>query len=495
MGKSQLIAMPRGCCKDHCDNSAGGMSHGQGASLNRRFPQRRFARLQWRAHRHLPARMQAPRDALTGLPDRRWLQARLAAKIENRPAQSIALLLLDLDDFRSINDGAGHDHGDALLVQVVARLRRVLPVSALLTRMGGDAFCVAIAGVSAQRLEALGQQLLQAFSAPFLIAGFARYSSCSLGGAMYPDDAVSAGELVCRADMALFQAKRFARGGMRRFAPDFVRGANERLELQALLREALRSEGQFSLHLQPQMDLPSGRVSGVEALLRWTHPIRGDISPNDFIPVAEAAGLIGAVGDWVLNESCRIARALRDGGCPLRVAINFSALQLRNEALVEQVKQALARHALPPDAIEIELTESALIEDAARAAKSIAELSEFGVRTTIDDFGTGFSSLSYLCSLPVRAIKIDRSFVQQMSDSVKGTRVVQGLIHLAHSLGLSVLAEGVETEAQLALLRSLGCDAFQGWFASKPMPLNEIMLFLEHQPKRISESPPTRVEC
>lgn len=312
---------------------------------------------------------------------------------------------------------------------------------------------------------------------------------------MYPDDAVSAGELVCRADMALFQAKRFARGGMRRFAPDFVRGANERLELQALLREALRSEGQFSLHLQPQMDLPSGRVSGVEALLRWTHPIRGDISPNDFIPVAEAAGLIGTVGDWVLNESCRIARALRDGGWPLRVAINFSALQLRNEALVEQVKQALARHALPPDAIEIELTESALIEDAVRAARSIAELSEFGVRTTIDDFGTGFSSLSYLCSLPVRAIKIDRSFVRQMSDSEKGTRVVQGLIHLAHSLGLSVLAEGVETEAQLALLRSLGCDAFQGWLASKAMPLNEIMLFLEHQPKRVREKPPSRVEC
>lgn len=284
------------------------------------------------------------------------------------------------------------------------------------------------------------------------------------------------------------RAKAMKRRGLQRwFSPRRWRGIShaptllprEGLELQALLRIALRDQNQFSLHLQPQFDLLSGDIVGAEALLRWIHPQRGEIPPGTFIPVAEAGGLITQIGDWVLKEACRIARILWDNGWPICIAINLSALQLRKRNLVELVGEALANKHLPPQALEIELTESCLIEDKDIASETIARLSAMGVRTTIDDFGTGFSSLSYLCALPVRAIKIDRSFVQQMEHSQKNKRLVKGLIRLAHSLELSVLAEGVETATQMSLLRRYGCDAMQGWLASKALPLPTLITYLK----------------
>lgn len=454
------------------------MSRAQGGVI-RRGLQRRF-----NFHRRYGVKRMAARqshDSLTGLPSRSWLQNELDACLQNSAAAPVAVMVLGLDDFHSINVSAGHAHGDALLAQFVCRLRSMLPDGTLLARLGGDVFCVALFACNAATAYTLGRQVVRSFSAPFDIDGVQRYSCCSIGLAVSSDEANTSEQLIRHADMALHQAKKLGRGTLHPFDPKLLLQADTHLELQALLRVALRDGNQFSLHLQPQFDLLSGDIVGVEALLRWIHPQRGEISPNTFIPAAESGGLIAAIGDWVLAEACRIARLLWDGGWPICVAINLSALQLRKRDLVRLVGEALAQENLPPEAIEIELTESCLIEDEGVAAETIAQFLAMGVRTTIDDFGTGFSSLSYLCALPVRAIKIDRSFVRQMTHSQKNERLVKGLIRLAHSLELSVLAEGVETEQQMEMLRRYGCDAMQGWLASKALPLCELIAYLQNK--------------
>lgn len=417
-------------------------------------------------------------DPLTGLPGRVWLQDWLDRRLRSAPAFPVAALLLDLDDFRAINDCDGNEQGDCLLLQIVKRLRAALPEEAVLARVGGDEFCVLLPGADADAARMRALQLRQVFLEPFLIGACLRYSSCSIGVAAYPADANTAASLVGRADMALYRAKSQRRGGVCRFRPELARQAENHLEMQSLLREALRDGDQLSLHFQPQFRLPDGHLHGVEALLRWVHPQHGDIPPSRFIPAAEAGGLIGELGDWVLSEACRCAGMLHDAGWPLRVAINLSALQLCGSELVGRVRVELSKYALPPESIEIELTESAVVENPEAAAGVMRELADFGVRTTIDDFGTGFSSLSYLCGLPVSAIKIDRSFVHQLEVSEKGRKLVKGLVRLAHSLELSVIAEGVETVRQLSLLCGYGCDGFQGWLASKALPFADLCEFL-----------------
>jgi diguanylate cyclase (GGDEF)-like protein len=420
----------------------------------------------------------AGHDPLTGLPGRAWLQDWLGRTIRRTPAFPVAALLLDLDNFRAVNDCDGYDHGDSLLLRVVERLRAALPEEAVLARVGGDEFCVLLPGVDADAARARAQLLRQAFMEPFELDGCLRYSSCSIGFALYPADAGTASSLVCRADMALHRAKSERRGGVCRFRAELLRQAEDHLEMQSLLRDALRAGNQLSLHFQPQFCLPSGHLHGVEALLRWKHPQRGDIPPSRFVPAAEAGGLIGVLGDWVLAEACRCAGILHDAGWPLRVAVNLSALQLCGNELPGRVRTELDKHALPPDSIEIELTESTVIENPEATAAVMRALADFGVRTTIDDFGTGFSSLSYLCGLPVSTIKIDRSFVRQLEESEKGRKLVQGLVRLAHSLDLAVVAEGVETTRQLSLLCGYGCDGFQGWLASKALPIASLCEFL-----------------
>lgn len=417
-------------------------------------------------------------DPLTGLPGRVWLQDWLDRKIRSAPAFPIAALLLDLDNFRAVNDCDGYEQGDCLLLRIVERLRAALPEEAVLARVGGDEFCVLLPGADADAARMRALQLRQVFLEPFLVGACLRYSSCSIGFAGYPADAGTAASLICRADMALHRAKSERRGGVCRFRPELARRAEDHLEMQSMLREALRTGDQLSLHFQPQFRLPGGHLHGVEALLRWTHPQRGEIPPSRFIPAAEAGGLIGELGDWVLAEACRCAGMLHDAGWPLRVAINLSALELCSRELVGRVRVELSKYALPPESIEIELTESAVVENPEVAATVMRELADFGVRTTIDDFGTGFSSLSYLCGLPVSAIKIDRSFVRQLEESEKARKLVQGLVRLAHSLDLSVVAEGVETVRQLSLLCGYGCDGFQGWLASKALSIAGLCEFL-----------------
>lgn len=417
-------------------------------------------------------------DPLTGLPGRVWLQDWLDRRLRSAPAFPVAALLLDLDNFRAINDCDGYEQGDCLLLRVVERLRAGLPEEAVLARMGGDEFCVLLPGVDAEGARMRALQLREAFMEPFRVGPGLRYSSCSIGFAAYPADANTAASLVCRADMALYRAKAQRRGGVCRFRPELAQRAEDHLEMQSLLREALRAGDQLTLHFQPQFHLPGGHLQGVEALLRWTHPQHGDIPPSRFVPAAEAGGLIGELGDWVLSEACRCAGMLHDAGWPLRVAINLSALQLCSTELVERVRIELSKYALPPESIEIELTESAVVESPELAAAVMRELADFGVRTTIDDFGTGFSSLSYLCGLPVSAIKVDRSFVRQLEVSEKARKLVQGLVRLAHSLDLAVIAEGVETARQLSLLCGYGCDGFQGWLASKAFSVADLCEFL-----------------
>lgn len=417
-------------------------------------------------------------DPLTGLPGRIWLHDWLDRRLRSAPAFPVAALLLDLDNFRAINDCDGYEQGDCMLVRVVERLRSALPEEAVLARVGGDEFCVLLPGADAHAARMRALQLRQVFLEPFPIGACLRYSSCSIGVAAYPADANTAGSLVCRADMALYRAKSQRRGGVCRFRPELARQAEDHLEMQSMLREALRTGDQLSLHFQPQFRLPGGHLHGVEALLRWTHPQHGDIPPSRFIPAAEAGGLIGELGDWVLSEACRCTGMLHDAGWPLRVAINLSALQLCSTELVARVRVELSKYALPPESIEIELTESAVVESPELAAAVMRQLADFGVRTTIDDFGTGFSSLSYLCGLPVSAIKVDRSFVRQLEVSEKARKLVQGLVRLAHSLDLAVIAEGVETSRQLSLLCGYGCDGFQGWLASKALSIADLCEFL-----------------
>lgn len=420
----------------------------------------------------------ARRDPLTGLPGRIWLQEWLEQELRASPDAQVAALLLDLDNFHAVNDCDGYELGDCLLLRVVERLRALLPADAVLTRIGGDEFCMLLPGADAQAAHAFALQVRQAFLEPFRVGECLRYSSCSIGFAVHPADTDTVSSLVCRADMALHRAKSERRGGVCRFRPELLRRVEGDLDMQAWLREALRADDQLALHFQPQFCLPDGHLYGAEALLRWTHPVHGEIPPTRFIAVAEAGGLIGQLGDWALAEACRCARMLHDAGWPLRIAVNLSALQLRGSDLVERVRAELDRHALQPEAIEIELTESAVIENPEIAVDTLRQLMELGVRTTIDDFGTGFSSLSYLTALPVCAIKIDRSFVCHLEESEKGRRLVKGLVRLAHSLELSVLAEGVETERQLSLLCGYGCDGFQGWLACKALPMSELCLFL-----------------
>lgn len=417
-------------------------------------------------------------DPRVGLPARRRLREALAQAIDRRPAQSLAVLLLNLDDFHPLNVSLGHDAGDQLLLQLAERLRALLPEHATLEHLGADEFCVALPLANEEMAHRLGRRLVASFNEPFQLDAQRCYSSGSVGYALYPADADSADPLLCRADMALHRAKSEGKGTVRRFAPALAKASGDWLELQALLHEALLAGDQLHLQFQPQFALPDGRVDGLEALLRWQHPRHGEIPPARFIPAAEAGGLIGAIGDWVLAEACRSARRLRDAGWPLRIALNLSAQQLRSGDLPERVREELARCALPAEAIEIELTESSVIEDSDAAMEIIGKLAALGVRTSIDDFGTGFSSLAYLAELPVHAIKVDRSFVQRLEHSERGRKLVDGLIRLAHSLELRVLAEGVESAAQLALLRDYGCDGFQGWLACKAMPIDALLPYL-----------------
>ncbi|NHZ36113.1 GGDEF/EAL domain-containing response regulator [Massilia rubra] len=427
------------------------------------------------------------RDALTGLSNRALFGELLAHAVKQAGhAQSeFALLFINLDNFMTINESLGHSAGDRLLVEVAARLRALLPGVDAIARVGGDEFNIVLEReANAPGADLLAQRIIDALSLPYQLDGTSAYVGASIGIALYPADGVDLETLQSNAAVALHQAKAKGPGSLRFFSPEMSGRARERLALEADLRGALERR-EFSLHYQPQMDLRSGELAGLEALIRWTHPVRGNVAPAAFIPLAEECGLIVELGDWVLRTACRQIRRWSDAGlAPRHTAVNISAVQLSRGRLLDSVRRALDEAGIAPEQLELEITESFVMLERELSFQSLADLRALGVRLSIDDFGTGYSSLAYLQQLKVHKLKIDMSFVRDMMNNSGNAAIVRAVIALGHSLGLEVIAEGVEQAAQARHLRELGCDVMQGYLFSRPLTGDDATAFLADAGKR-----------
>ena len=425
-------------------------------------------------------RHQATHDELTGLPNR-WLfrlQLNQAVVRAERARRKVAVLLLDLDYFKTVNDSFGHTMGDALLVKVAARIREGLRESDTLARLGGDEFGIFLTDLGdANEAVAVATKLLMSLQDGYQLQDQDVYSGASLGLSFYPEDAQDGDTLMRYADMAMYQAKQAGRGAYACYSQEMDQRVHEDMQLHTRLKEAL-AQGRLELHYQPQVDVTSGGVVGVEALLRWHDPVLGHVSPARFIPVAEATGLILPLSDWVLETACAQIATWCRAGTPLRVAVNFSAQQFRQRNLPDIVAQALARAGAPARWLDIEITESVAMDQPEQAREQLDALVALGCSVALDDFGTGYSSLSYLKALPVSKLKIDKSFMDGIPHDASDAAISRAIIALAQSLGLALVAEGVETEAQLAFLQELGCEAYQGWLFAKALPVRELEALL-----------------
>ena len=415
----------------------------------------------------------AHHDALTGLANRVQLREHIDKTVESlRPGEQASVLCLDLDRFKVINDTLGHSVGDALLFAVAGRLRDLVGEQDLVSRTSGDEFAIVQSGAqhSTDMAAALALRIVEAMGEPFELGGHHVVVGASVGIAMVPGDGDNADQLLKCADLALYRAKEDGRGAFHFFESEMDVKLQARRILELDLREAIPA-GEFEVFYQPIVNLATNRISGFEALLRWNHPIRGRISPLEFIPVAEQTGLIIAIGEWVIRQAC--AEAVK-WPSNLRVAVNVSPLQLRGTTLVATVISALASYGLPPDRLELEITESVLMHDDDITLASLRQLHGLGVRISMDDFGTGYSSLSYLRSFPFDKIKIDQSFVRDLIDRPDSIAIIRAVAALGKSFGMTTLAEGVETEAQLEQMRAEGCTEAQGFYYSKPVPAGEV---------------------
>jgi len=411
----------------------------------------------------------ASHDALTGLPNRLLLEDRVAQAVAqaNRQGHEFALLVVDLDRFKLINDSLGHRAGDDLLREVAQRLKSAVRAVDTTARLGGDEFVILADGpVTRPEAVAIASRAIDVMRPAMRLLGIDVHISPSIGIAFYPGDGATVDALLARADAAMYSAKERGRNNVQCYTEGMTTDTQDRVRLESELHEALRS-GQFELHYQPKVDTTSGRINSAEALIRWRHPQRGLVSPKDFIPIAEECGLLDGIGAWVLFEACRQAKAWQQNGLrPMRVAVNLAPSQFRLANLVEQIRKALAAAQLEPQYLEVELTESAVMSDAEESILILESISRMGVLVSVDDFGTGYSSMSYLRRFPIDKLKIDRCFITEMTRRPEDASIVRAIISLAHSLHLKVIAEGVETPEQLALLTELGCDQYQGFYFS-----------------------------
>jgi diguanylate cyclase (GGDEF)-like protein/PAS domain S-box-containing protein len=416
-------------------------------------------------------------DALTGLPNRTLLQDRLTKLLADahRQKYKIALLFLDLDRFKDINDSLGHSVGDLLLKEVAERLKRWGREQDTVARLGGDEFLIALTHITDTSDAAVAaERLMDAMTAEFVIQGHSLHVSCSIGVSIFPEHSADCETLIKNADAAMYRAKDSGRNNFRFFTEDMNAQAVERLSLENSLRSALAKQQLFLMY-QPEMDIATGRITGLEALLRWQHPELGLVPPDKFIRIAENSGLILPIGEWVLRTACSQARKWQDEGLPVvSVAVNVSAVQFRQENFCELIRKVLHESGLAPQYLELELTESLLLADEAVTFSVLQELRAMGLTLAIDDFGTGYSSFNYLRLFRVSKLKIDRTFIRDVTVNPDDAAITAGIIGMAKSLKLKVIAEGVENEAQMSFLRAHKCDEIQGYYFSKPLAVDKV---------------------
>jgi diguanylate cyclase (GGDEF)-like protein len=415
----------------------------------------------------------ASHDVLTDLPNRRLLKQHIHVSLNDTHADC-AVLCVDLDRFKSVNDTLGHAGGDALLVEVTKRLKSCVRAGDTVGRLGGDEFVILIADVlNRDDAAAMANRVVTEIGKPFDILGHSVLVGASVGVAMAPSDGNSPDRLIKSADMALFEAKRDGRSCYRFFEPELEERARLRQALENDVRIAV-NKGQFELHFQPVFSARHQKLVGFEALIRWNHPVRGRVSPLDFIPITEELGLITELGDWIIDEACRCAVQWPDG---IIVAVNVSARQFINHDLCAVINQSLLRHGLAPSRLEIEVTESAIMENGSEVAATLQRLRHQGIGIAMDDFGTGYSSLAYLRRFHFSKVKIDRSFINGLETEAQSIAIVRAIVALCKSLNIMVTAEGVETDAQADILRLEKCDYLQGFLLGKPTPSKEVFKF------------------
>ncbi len=441
-------------------------------------------------------RYMASHDSLTGLPNRTLLQDRITSAIAraHRYDSHFAVMLLDLDHFKDVNDTCGHEAGDALLQVVAERLRRCAREVDTVARMGGDEFIFVLENLNDPKDAALvAQRVIAKCSEPIAVSGHEVRTPPSIGVAVYPADGKDPQNLLKAADLAMYEAKSTGRATFRYYSREMLKSSMEMLQVREELNTAI-AEQQMLLWYQPLVDVPSGTICGMEALVRWNHPVLGLVPPLKFIPAAEKSGLIVQLGEWILKTACqRLAEWLKQGMSGLSMSVNVSIRQLQSEGFVSFVENTVAQYGLNPGQLELEITESAAMDNLPRTLKVLKQLNELGVCLAIDDFGAGYSSLTRIKELPIQTLKIDRFFIKDVVSDQRGAAIVRAVVAMAHSLGLTVVAEGVETPEQLEFLRDLKwtgdelpiCDRVQGFLLGRPLPSEDATAVLKRSPKKL----------
>lgn len=428
-------------------------------------------------------------DALTGLPNRLLLSQRVDVSIQlcNANDAGFAILFLDLDRFKIINDSLGHPFGDRVLQLVAERMQACLRQTDMLCRLGGDEFVIYLHGAEVDVAESVARRILEQMRTPFMLDGMGFSIQCSIGIALYPQDGATLDDLVKHADTAMYRVKERGRGHYGFYQPQMNAGLLSRMKLEHAMRQAI-SEQHLSVHYQPQVNIETGRIVGAEALVRWTDPEFGVVSPAQFIPLAEESGYIVTLGAWVMEQSVREAAFWMQEGMPVAVSVNVSALEFQQPDYVERVARLLASYQLPSHLLELELTESVLLQDAQEMEQRVIALAELGVKLAIDDFGTGYSSLAYLKKLPIHKLKIDQSFVRGLPQDDGDLAIVSAIINMGRALDIEVVAEGVETTTQRDVLQQMQCKYFQGFLCSPGVPGSQFRTLLGQSIQRLLHS-------